>query len=396
MQRLLCALCAALLAPAMAHAAIPESNGTYTGCFQREVGKLRVIDAAVERCAATEVKMTWNALGQAGPPGESVTPVPVAVGDAFCPFGGTKFIVQGVETHACNGLPGPAGEAGPRGERGAPGEKGERGEPGPQGPAGPAGPAGVCALPSCPDGQVLVSGGPGAWSCRALCGGAFVDLDSDAKNCGACGNACWEACSSGNCTTLACTWRQTLGYDLASRPSGAITDNGMYQGQWPATIAGRTGWLQASDWNRLLVPVSLAEVFVVEVEVFAPGPETEWRAFGASFATNYTADRFGIGVSVAVYMAADGSHTLQWREKEQLVRTLSIPFTRGLWHTVRIEARRSSCSFSISIDGVALDAWSGSCVVKSDLVEVGSIAPAYRPADVAWSNLRVFSGDCAP
>ncbi|WP_243336851.1 hypothetical protein [Anaeromyxobacter soli] len=112
-------------------ASIPDANGTYTSCFQKETGKLRVIDTAVEACRSTEVRITWNEKGQAG---ESVLAIPVSPGDLLCPFGGTRFITQGVETTACNGAPGVPGE---RGVAGVPGALG------PVGPAGPPGPPGV-------------------------------------------------------------------------------------------------------------------------------------------------------------------------------------------------------------------------------------------------------------
>jgi hypothetical protein len=122
-------------------ASIPDVNGTYTSCFQKETGKLRVIDTAVEACGPTEVRITWNEKGQAG---ESVLAIPVSPGDLLCPFGGTRFITQGVETTACNGSPGIPGE---RGIAGAPGAPGPVGPAGPTGPAGPKGDPGDSGLP---------------------------------------------------------------------------------------------------------------------------------------------------------------------------------------------------------------------------------------------------------
>lgn len=41
----------------------------------------------------------------------------------------------------------------------------------------------------------------GACTCATMCGGACVDLQSDANNCGACGKQCEIACAAGQCTT---------------------------------------------------------------------------------------------------------------------------------------------------------------------------------------------------
>ena len=41
----------------------------------------------------------------------------------------------------------------------------------------------------------------GACTCAATCGGACVDLQSDANNCGACGKTCAIACAAGQCAT---------------------------------------------------------------------------------------------------------------------------------------------------------------------------------------------------
>lgn len=118
--------CLALLVGAVALAAIPDAGGMLTGCYDKENGKLRLIDAqASKNCRKDERQITWN---QTGP----------------------------------QGLPGVAGP------------KGDKGDPGPQGPAGTAGISGYelvevlsdydsntekTIVAPCPAGKRLISGG---------------------------------------------------------------------------------------------------------------------------------------------------------------------------------------------------------------------------------------------
>ncbi|MFI6495234.1 hypothetical protein [Streptomyces sp. NPDC050564] len=54
----------------VAHADIPGADGVYTGCSIRSTGALRVIDfEAGQRCRSTELTITWNQTGLAGPVG---------------------------------------------------------------------------------------------------------------------------------------------------------------------------------------------------------------------------------------------------------------------------------------------------------------------------------------
>jgi hypothetical protein len=65
-----------------------------------------------------------------GAPGASLTAVALTVGDSNCPYGGSRFSIDGGQTtYACNGAAGLAGAAGPQGPAG------------PQGATGPQGPA---------------------------------------------------------------------------------------------------------------------------------------------------------------------------------------------------------------------------------------------------------------
>jgi hypothetical protein len=73
-----------------------------------------------------QLQIMLASQGTAGPRGEdgvSVTAIPLAVGDAVCPTGGSKFTAgNGAITYACNGAQGAAGQNGSNGLNGANGQ----------------------------------------------------------------------------------------------------------------------------------------------------------------------------------------------------------------------------------------------------------------------------------
>jgi hypothetical protein len=97
-------------------ASIPAADGTYYGCYLKNVGALRLIDNAKHSCLPFEVAVSWKkdgggATGPAGPQGPA-------------------------------GPAGPPGAQGPAGPQGPAGASGLQGTAGPQGPIGPTGPSG--------------------------------------------------------------------------------------------------------------------------------------------------------------------------------------------------------------------------------------------------------------
>jgi len=97
----------------VALAAIPDSSGVINGCYQKNVGNLRVIDpSAGDSCRPSEIGISWSQTGPQGPPGPQG------------PKGDT----------GATGPAGPAGPAGPKGDTGA------TGATRPAGPSRPTGP----------------------------------------------------------------------------------------------------------------------------------------------------------------------------------------------------------------------------------------------------------------
>jgi hypothetical protein len=168
-------------AAGVAYAAIPGGNGVINGCYAKQSGDLRVIDAeAAKTCLSSELPISWSQKGPAGPQGlKGDRGDPGAQGADGPP--GARGEKGDPGQQGPQGVPGQKGDVGAQGERGERGLQGERGERGPQGAEGPQGPAGVTnthtvvseiqeapadppsgvyyAIAACPPGERVISGG---------------------------------------------------------------------------------------------------------------------------------------------------------------------------------------------------------------------------------------------
>lgn len=58
--------------PGVASGSIPAPDGTYTACYQKKSGSLKLIDAGKRICSpGTEVQVTWNQMAPGSPAGTS-------------------------------------------------------------------------------------------------------------------------------------------------------------------------------------------------------------------------------------------------------------------------------------------------------------------------------------
>ena len=126
----------------VAFAAIPDSSGVINGCYQKNVGNLRVIDpSAGDSCRPSEIAISWSQTGPQGPPGATGPAGPVGPAGPKGDTGAT----------GATGPAGPVGPAGPKGDTGATGPQGPPGATGATGPAGPAGRQGRQGLTMLPE-----------------------------------------------------------------------------------------------------------------------------------------------------------------------------------------------------------------------------------------------------
>jgi hypothetical protein len=117
---------------AVASASVPAADGTYTGCYFKSLGTIRLIDTAIpaQKClAGLETVVTWNRTGPQGPAGPAGVPgatgAPGAKGangtnvtassidpisDSRCGFlGGVEVFQDGVSKAVVCSIQGPAG-----------------------------------------------------------------------------------------------------------------------------------------------------------------------------------------------------------------------------------------------------------------------------------------------
>jgi hypothetical protein len=135
-----------------AFAAIPDSSGAIHGCYQKNVGNLRVIDpSGGDSCRPSEIAISWSQTGPQGPKGDTGATGPQGPkGDtgATGPAGPTGLTGPKGDTGA-TGPQGPKGDTGATGATGPQGTAGPKGDTGPVGPQGPAGDPGL-ANQTCP------------------------------------------------------------------------------------------------------------------------------------------------------------------------------------------------------------------------------------------------------
>jgi hypothetical protein len=136
-------------------AAIPDSSGVINGCYQKNVGNLRVIDpSAGDSCRPPEIPISWSQTGPQGPPGPQGPKGDTGATGATGPAGPAGPTGPKGDTGA-TGATGPAGPAGPTGPKGDTGATGATGPAGPAGPIGPPGPGVDLANQTCPTGAFV-------------------------------------------------------------------------------------------------------------------------------------------------------------------------------------------------------------------------------------------------
>ena len=116
------AVVAAALGGGAAWAAIPDGSGEIHGCYQKNVGNLRVVDPDEGGCRPSEIAVAWNSRGAPGEPGSPGVPgrdgrdghdgrdgVDATVAQeppgAHCPGGGVKVTTASGVAYVCGAFP---------------------------------------------------------------------------------------------------------------------------------------------------------------------------------------------------------------------------------------------------------------------------------------------------
>jgi hypothetical protein len=219
-----------------AFAAIPDSGGVIHGCYQKNVGNLRVIDSDDgDKCRPSEIAIQWSQTGPAGPVGPQGPKGDTGPAGPAGPVGPVG--PQGEKGD--KGDTGATGPAGPKGDTGATGPAGPKGDTGATGPAGPQGPAGTdVAGQTCANGQSVTGfDASGNIICSAGCPAGqlrfrivSVDVDTIFRWPGG-----TQTQSSGpNCSVT------------VRAPSDSINLVGGTTGVDAWAIVSRTGWVSAT------------------------------------------------------------------------------------------------------------------------------------------------------
>ena len=210
---------------------------------------------------------------------------------------------------------------------------------------------------------------------------------------------------SARSSTTRCDWGEATWVGLERDPEGAVARNGEVGGQGVRDVAGRTAWLQWSDWAGLFVPLGRArdaDVFAIETEFHFP-PVLGWQR-GANLGI-YTDPPTGSmrpaeashGCTVAILEEPGRapSFALFQLKEGQYVRTHqgTLPASvAGSWHTLRIEGSRSKGWLRAFLDGQPILTVVGRLDLTGGYARLGSGYGYMNPEDVAWSNLRTFAG----
>ncbi len=208
---------------------------------------------------------------------------------------------------------------------------------------------------------------------------------------------------AGSSASTGCTWSLVARHWFGALPEGAVARNGAFQGQEAASRDGRGVWLQRSDWNQLFVrlPELESSVFAVQVDFHAPRPdgsprEAKLMVFTDPGGPDASDVRHGRGVSLLDEPGR--SPGFEWGRLDGM--TARVIAYRGTlaegfadrWRTIRIEGSRANCWLRVLLDGVPLLTSVGECDLAGSHVLLASNGGTYRPADVAWRDLRVFRG----
>ena len=206
-------------------------------------------------------------------------------------------------------------------------------------------------------------------------------------------------------SSIACRWERLSWNELDRRPEGAITRNGEVGGQGVAEVAGRMAWKITSDWGQIALPlgkVATADPFAVEAEFYMP-PQAGWMRGVAMHvftdpARGPATGSLEHGINLTINDEPGKPPYFEWfeyagiDERRHVYAGIFPASLAGKWHTLRIEGSPSKGWFRGLLDGRPVVVAHGRYDLSGKHVALGGGYGYMNPVDVAWSNLRTFSG----
>jgi tRNA A-37 threonylcarbamoyl transferase component Bud32 len=210
-------------------------------------------------------------------------------------------------------------------------------------------------------------------------------------------------------TSVSCNWGRATWIELERMPEGAEVRHGEMGGAGIAEVAGRKAWKVDSDWGQLILPLGMAEkadTFAIEAEFHIPPVTSFMRGASLHLFTEptggpKTGESSG-GIVVGIGQEPGKPAFFNWMDRDaqeqvkaSYVGTLFEPIT-GRWHLLRVEGSRSRKWFRVLLDGRTIIVAHGDFGFPGNKVILGAGYGYMNAEDVAWSNLRTFSGtaDC--
>ena len=237
------AVVGSIVAGGAAFAAIPDSSGVINGCYQKNVGNLRVIDpGSGDKCRPSEIPISWSQTGPKGATGATGATGPQGPkGDtgATGPIG-PQGLKGDTGATGATGPTGATGATGPAGATGATGAQGPKGDTGPQGIPGPSGDPGL-ANQTCPTGASVTGfNAAGNIVCSNVtppptCSPQTLTTTMTSSSDGGPMLTAAELWPGGTVTVGTPTCNVTIG-----RPSGRIDATGLTANGW--SVVSRTGF----------------------------------------------------------------------------------------------------------------------------------------------------------
>jgi hypothetical protein len=197
---------------------------------------------------------------------------------------------------------------------------------------------------------------------------------------------------------------------LDAAPADSILKHDTNGTQGPASVGGRTAWLQNATYSLLFVPIGLSardDVFAVEADVFVPAATTFNLDGGIQvFTTTSTAGSdYSPGGLLGTLLLKPGEPTVfNWWDSSlggtwTLVGSDPIAYSGSQWKRLRIEGVRSGKRFRALLDGTPISSWAGSTDLSGGYFALwSSTSLAGMQSNTAWSNLGILGGtaSCAP